>query len=375
MLGRFKIRDTRNLEIRYWLVSVNPRREAPIRMPMLTIAIPTLNGAQFLREAIESASTQARSLDVEVLVLDNCSTDDTPKIIERLKDSGLVFNEHRNNTQLTSAQNFLEAVRQSSGEYVWFLADDDVLVPNAIEIILNVINLHGPSVIVSNNQPVDENLGLLVVDDIGPRGLHDVSIDNYSAIISSGPQALLEIGWDKIGLLSANCFKRESFLAESGGSNQPPEFDFLYIIPAMMSDGKSVYVSDPLILFRQYSKRWQTKNDNSQLMEIDWLEIPTILSRLSRRGYPRKVIARIQFMRSLVFLFHVGIAKVLGFRASVEFLKRFVYVNRGNFFLMLQIPILWLPARLLKRLGLLYKTPVAGWLKSRLKIDSYGSAQ
>jgi glycosyltransferase involved in cell wall biosynthesis len=49
--------------------------------PRLTIAIPTLNRAQLLTRAIESALAQT-SPDIEIIVSDNGSTDDTPAVID-----------------------------------------------------------------------------------------------------------------------------------------------------------------------------------------------------------------------------------------------------------------------------------------------------
>ena len=50
--------------------------------PRLTIAIPTVNRAELLGRAIESALAQT-SPDVEVIVSDNGSTDDTPAVVKR----------------------------------------------------------------------------------------------------------------------------------------------------------------------------------------------------------------------------------------------------------------------------------------------------
>ena len=50
--------------------------------PRLTIAIPTINRAGLLGRAIESALAQTSS-DIEIIVSDNGSTDDTPAVIDR----------------------------------------------------------------------------------------------------------------------------------------------------------------------------------------------------------------------------------------------------------------------------------------------------
>ena len=57
--------------------------------PRLTIAIPTVNRAEFLGRAIECAYAQT-SKDIEILVSDNGSRDETPEIIARYVGSSRV---------------------------------------------------------------------------------------------------------------------------------------------------------------------------------------------------------------------------------------------------------------------------------------------
>jgi glycosyltransferase involved in cell wall biosynthesis len=52
-------------------------------MLLLSIAIPTFNGSKYIREALDSIVSQSDALDedLEVVISDNASTDDTPEII------------------------------------------------------------------------------------------------------------------------------------------------------------------------------------------------------------------------------------------------------------------------------------------------------
>jgi len=53
----------------------------------LTIAIPTYNGARYIREALDSIISQLDDIDeeVEIVISDNASTDQTPEIIENYR--------------------------------------------------------------------------------------------------------------------------------------------------------------------------------------------------------------------------------------------------------------------------------------------------
>lgn len=110
----------------------------------LSICIPTYNRAEFLKEAIESVLLQLDDdtySKVEIVISDNCSTDNTVGIIELLRNkypkSNIVFSACDMNQG--PDRNFLRAIKLSSGKYCWFLGSDDKVVDGAVDRILNEI--------------------------------------------------------------------------------------------------------------------------------------------------------------------------------------------------------------------------------------------
>ncbi|MFN8790907.1 MAG: glycosyltransferase family 2 protein [Bdellovibrionales bacterium] len=107
---------------------------------VLSIAIPTYNGGQSLERCILSFIEQIEAR-TELVVSDNCSTDHTQKVILDLQARfpGKI-RYHRNSENIGMDRNFDNAVRISSGAYVWILSDDDLVVDsNAIAKVLKVI--------------------------------------------------------------------------------------------------------------------------------------------------------------------------------------------------------------------------------------------
>lgn len=92
-------------------------------MPRFTIGIPTYNRASFLPRAIECALSQTYP-DVEVLVSDNASTDETPEIVRSYGDR---VRYHRNATNLGSWPNIAQLPSLAAGEYFSWLQDDDLI--------------------------------------------------------------------------------------------------------------------------------------------------------------------------------------------------------------------------------------------------------
>jgi len=106
--------------------------------PRLTIAIPTLNRADLLERAIESALAQT-SPDVEIIVSDNGSTDHTAAVIERYAGRLRTFH-HRSTMPATKHGQFL--IEHAQGEFFVGLSDDDFLEPEFAAEVLVLFDLH-----------------------------------------------------------------------------------------------------------------------------------------------------------------------------------------------------------------------------------------
>jgi glycosyltransferase involved in cell wall biosynthesis len=95
--------------------------------PRLSVVIPTYNGARYLRGAIASVLAQS-ARDLELLVLDNASTDDTPALVREFRDPALRY--HRNATNLGFRGNVELGRRLARGELVAFIGCDDLWEPD-----------------------------------------------------------------------------------------------------------------------------------------------------------------------------------------------------------------------------------------------------
>ncbi|MHB1937288.1 MAG: glycosyltransferase family 2 protein [Acidobacteriaceae bacterium] len=96
----------------------------------VTIGIPTINRSDLALRAIRSALAQTYS-NIEVLVSDDASTDDTVARIQEIRDPRLLLFQQQQRLGLVG--NFDFCLRHASGEFFLLLGDDDVLLPTAIE--------------------------------------------------------------------------------------------------------------------------------------------------------------------------------------------------------------------------------------------------
>lgn len=110
--------------------------------PLLTIAIPTYNRARFLDKALSSISSQLknRSLPIELIVSDNCSTDATEQVVSNHICEGLAIRYIKNFENRGADFNIGQCYLEAKGTYVLTLGDDDLLIEGALANILSVIS-------------------------------------------------------------------------------------------------------------------------------------------------------------------------------------------------------------------------------------------
>ena len=105
---------------------------------LVTIAIPVYNGERYLADAIASAQAQTHNR-LEILIADNASTDRTREIAEsaaRDYDRVRVIGADENRG---AAWNYNRLVDEAHGQYFQWLAHDDLITPEAIELCLDAM--------------------------------------------------------------------------------------------------------------------------------------------------------------------------------------------------------------------------------------------
>jgi len=107
--------------------------------PLISVVIPAYNYALTLPRAVESVLAQLDQAFAELIVIDDGSTDDTPRIIETLLAShpGRFRALRKENGGLASVRN--RGIREARGAYLVFLDADDEMAPGALEALVQHI--------------------------------------------------------------------------------------------------------------------------------------------------------------------------------------------------------------------------------------------
>lgn len=130
---------------------------------MISVCMATYNGQRFILEQIESILNQL-SDDDELIISDDSSVDDTLNIIQSIGDSRIVLLSHNKPSDLKfkfsyTTANLYNALLYAKGDYVFLADQDDVWLPNKVELMLPYLSDY--ELVLADCHDVDSNLNLL----------------------------------------------------------------------------------------------------------------------------------------------------------------------------------------------------------------------
>ncbi|MFA5938156.1 MAG: glycosyltransferase family 2 protein [Sinimarinibacterium sp.] len=101
-----------------------------LAQPLVSVIVPTYNRAQLLRRSVMSVLAQTYR-NFELLVIDDCSPDDTPKIMSEFSDSRIRYIRLEKNQRAARARNI--GIEMARGDLIAFHDDDDVWLIEKLE--------------------------------------------------------------------------------------------------------------------------------------------------------------------------------------------------------------------------------------------------
>jgi glycosyltransferase involved in cell wall biosynthesis len=211
---------------------------------LVSICIPTYNYAEFVGEAIASACSQSYE-NLEILVSDNCSTDETPSIVEKLAAHDRRIRYHRNEHNLGMQGNFNRCLELAQGEYIKLLCADDLLMPQCVERMVEAATR-------------DDNVALVacsreIVDDRQNR----LGVSSYSAQAQTlpGSEVISRCFFrgNLIGEPSAVLFRKS--VASQGFSDVYKQVIDMEMWFRLLETGSFAFIPEALCRMRQHRGR------------------------------------------------------------------------------------------------------------------------
>lgn len=138
--------------------------------PLISVVLPTYNGAAYLKQQLDSICRQTYP-NIEIIAVDDCSTDDTPQILDAYRDQAKL-QVVRNPANLGVNANFEKAMRLAQGELIALADQDDIWAPDKLASLAAKLGEH--SLIYADSELIDaagHPLGKLLRERLGIRPL------------------------------------------------------------------------------------------------------------------------------------------------------------------------------------------------------------
>lgn len=142
------------------MTSVTLIDPGPISSPRLSICIATRNRAHIIGETLQSIIDQAGD-DVEIVIVDGASTDNTREVVERFRQTFAQITYERLESNGGVDADYDRTIRCARGAYCWFMSDDDIILPGAIDAVLHR-TAERPDVLVVNAESRSRDLSIVL---------------------------------------------------------------------------------------------------------------------------------------------------------------------------------------------------------------------
>jgi glycosyltransferase involved in cell wall biosynthesis len=205
---------------------------------LVSVALATFNGEKYLRKQLDSIYSQTYK-NIEVIVTDDCSVDQTINILKEYKNTyGLIY--FINEQNLGFVKNFEKAISLCSGDYIALSDQDDIWLPEKIEILIREIKSY--SLICTDAKLIDSTDNVVVSSFNEFSGRVQPKVNKFEYLV--------------FGNFVTGCTAMMERELISRALPIPDEFlfhDYWLGIMATQENGIR-YLSDKLVLYRQHDK-------------------------------------------------------------------------------------------------------------------------
>jgi glycosyltransferase involved in cell wall biosynthesis len=225
--------------------------------PKISVCIPTYNHAHFLKDAIDSVLCQTFD-DYELLISDNCSTDNTRELVAGYASSDGRINYYCNEKNVGPQENLNRCLDRATGEYVKILCADDLLEPTCLEESVRALEVDPGLVLTASAR--------LIVDE----QLHTLRVAGYSdsnQVVSGRDMIGFTLfNGNYIGEPSCVLFRRD--VAARGFDTSYRLLIDVEMWLHILEKGNLAYIGSPLCRFRYHG----AQETNKVITSLDFID-------------------------------------------------------------------------------------------------------
>jgi abequosyltransferase len=260
---------------------------------LLTISIPTFNRAKELDNQLAWLAKEIKGFedDCEIIISDNCSSDDTQEVISKWKSffNTTTLKSNRNRENVGWMKNFVYCVNAATSDYTWIVGDDDLIYNGALAYVLEKLKKKPDlSLLYLNFSGRDRETGEVIGNHWFDTDLEEKDISDGKAIF----QQCLEKNIGSVIFISATVFRTD--LARIALQKWPASVEnwggLAYWNGYCAAHGSVLVTKDNYLECAMGVSHWQ--KDPKAWFGIRHRDIPEVYLKLQEIGYPRMFCKR-----------------------------------------------------------------------------------
>ena len=279
----------------------------------VSVIIPVFNGEATIAAAIDSVLAQEFRGDVEVIVVNDGSTDATASVLDDYRGRVTVLD--RVNGGPASARN--AGVRASRGEYVAFLDADDIWMPDKLTKTLAALDHDSGAAMVYTNASMMAAGG-------------EMSGATYTPEDQKRAPAMEDLLSGLWNILPSTALMKRATFDKTGGFREEfatghPQWEDSYFMIVAREQGRFVYLDEPAVLYRvpasvqedlKRRRVWKNDSENPETMRVDrYVRNSELMSRLVRERYGERASRLLAAIRRKT----AGMLVSVGLTAMLEY--------------------------------------------------------
>jgi glycosyltransferase involved in cell wall biosynthesis len=232
-----------------------------VTIPTVSVVVPNYNHAPYLRKRVESILAQTYQ-DFELILLDDCSTDNSREVLKSYRDNPKVRIEFNDKNTGTPFKQWNKGVQMARGKYIWIAESDDYADSRFLERMVSILDERTETTF-AYCRSWD------IREDDQPRGFVDVYLEAWDAnhwkadFLVDGLEEVRRFFVVAVTVPNASSvlFRKDAY-ERVGGADESFRVSADYKLWAAMAlEGKIAYSGEPLNYFRTHSENARTRTE------------------------------------------------------------------------------------------------------------------
>ncbi|WP_298037158.1 glycosyltransferase family 2 protein [uncultured Desulfuromonas sp.] len=224
----------------------------------VSVVVPSYNSGKYIKKCLVSVLKQTIQ-DFEIVVVDDCSKDDTVSVVQGLKDSRIKIFKNEENRGPSYSRN--KAIENSCGEWIAFLDSDDWFSPQRLEKLLSLGEETGAEIVADDIFLIEDN-------EEKPWGTN-LSQQNFKKIESIDVVKYVGMDCGVQPMIKAEFLRENKIRFDESYKNGE---DFLLLVNCLLLKARFFITTDPYYYYRKRRGSLTTEKINGANQKYEILK-------------------------------------------------------------------------------------------------------